>query len=146
MATQLSREQVSAVFAAFEAKDIEKVMALFTDDAVVIDPHYAVVRMKGKAAIREGLAGAFRDLAQPGFTLVNFWANEQSCAVEMDTHHRLSNGREIKFPQVFIVEMRDGLVTRLQAYEPYGPHGILNIILGVRRLRNRLAGNSKPAA
>jgi hypothetical protein len=46
----------------------------------------------------------------------------------------LKGGRSLNFPQVFVFEVRDGLITRLQAYEPYGPGGMVGLFLGVQRL------------
>ena len=48
---------VIRAFAAVEAKDLEAMMSLFADDAVVIDPHFPTRQMQGKAAIREGFRG-----------------------------------------------------------------------------------------
>ena len=49
---------VTRTFAAVEAKDLDMMMSLFADDAVLIDPHFSIPRMHGKAAITEGLRGA----------------------------------------------------------------------------------------
>ena len=43
---------------AFMAKDIDAVMALFADDALLVDPHYPVPRMQGRVAIERAYAGA----------------------------------------------------------------------------------------
>jgi len=43
------------------------------------------------------------------------------------------------FPQAFIFEVADGHITRLQAYEPYGPHGIMGVFLLVARLTKRFS-------
>jgi hypothetical protein len=64
-----------------------------------------------------------------------------SVTVEVDTHHTIKGKREVRFPQVFVAESRDGLVTRLQAFEPYGPHGVLAVILRVMRLKKSLTGS-----
>jgi ketosteroid isomerase-like protein len=42
---------VIRTFATVEAKDLEAMMSLFADDAVVIDPHFPTPQMQGKAAI-----------------------------------------------------------------------------------------------
>ena len=115
------RSHIEQLFAAFAAKDLDAVMALFAEDAIVFDPHYPTPLMAGKAAIRSGFAWAFGALQQPGFAIRNFWAGENNAAVEVDTHHVMLGGLELKFPQAFVFEWRDGLVTRLQAYVPYPP-------------------------
>ena len=50
-------ELVNRVFAAVQAKDLEYLMTLFADDAILIDPHFPEERMQGKTAIKEGQGG-----------------------------------------------------------------------------------------
>ena len=38
-------------FATLEAKDLDAMMSLFADDAVVIDPHFPTPTLRGKTAI-----------------------------------------------------------------------------------------------
>jgi ketosteroid isomerase-like protein len=117
----VNREIIERVLGAFERKDMDGVLASFADDGVLFDVHYPSPLMQGKDAIRAGMENAFGMLKQPGFTMRNVWEGENNCAVEVDTHHILQNGMEINFPQVFIMEARDGLITRLQSYVPYPP-------------------------
>jgi ketosteroid isomerase-like protein len=114
-------------FAVVEAKNLDALMHVLADDAVVIDPHFPTPRMQGKAAIRESFQKAMNGMHSFGYTIVNYCesANKQCAAVETATHHVLKPGMERNFPQVFIFEVVDGHITRLQAYEPYGPHGII---------------------
>ncbi len=130
------REIVERPFAVAEAKDLDAFLACFTDDAVLMDPHYPTPRMVGKAAIAEGLRWGFSGMKQFGFTVMNYFESEdgQRAAIEMATHHVLKSGMKLNFSQVFVIETRDGLITRLQAYEPYGPGGIVGIYLLVSRL------------
>lgn len=55
-------ELTQQLIAAFETKDLPAALALFADDAVVIDPHYPKTEMKGKAAIKQGFEWAFANL------------------------------------------------------------------------------------
>jgi ketosteroid isomerase-like protein len=109
---------------AFEQKDIQALSAIFSDDAMFYDPHYPTPEMRGRAAIQQGFEFAFGTLDQPGFTIRNFWSNEHSGVVEVDTHHVLKDGEELRFPQAFVVETRDGLITRFQVYVPYPPPAV----------------------
>jgi len=124
----MDRETVENIFTIFEAKDADAFMALFADDAVVCDPHYPNPEMKGKEAIRKGLEWAMGNMEQPGFTIRNLWLDGDKAAVEVDTDHLFKGGMKLKTDQVFIVEMQDGLITRLQAYLPYRPGGIGGIM------------------
>ena len=130
---------VIRTFATVEAKDLEAMMSLFADDAVVIDPHFPTPQMQGKAAIREAFRGAMSGMRSFGYTIVNYCESEngQCAAVETATHHVLIQGMKRNFPQVFIFEVADGHITRLQAYEPYGPPGIMGAFLFVARLTHR---------
>lgn len=119
--TTIDRTHVEQVFARFAAKDLEAVMALFAEEAIVFDPHYPTPLMSGKGAIRSGFEWAFSTLLQPGFTIRHFWAGDDNAAVEVDTHHVMLGGLELNFPQAFVLEWRDGLIVRLQAYTPYSP-------------------------
>jgi ketosteroid isomerase-like protein len=131
---------VTRTFAAVQAKDLDTMMCLFADDAVLIDPHFPTPRMDGKAAIKEGLRGAIAEMQSFGYTTVNYFESEdgQRAAAETATHHIIKRGRKLNFPQVFIFETADGRIKRMQAYEPYGPHGILGAFMFVARLKNRL--------
>ena len=133
---------VEESFAAVEAKDLEKVLSYFAEDAVLIDPHYPSPVMKGKAAIEDGLRWGFKGMKQFGFSIVNYieLANGQRAAVEVATHHILQNGMHLRFSQAFFVDVQNRLITRMQAYEPYGPPGIGGLVLGGTRLQRRLRG------
>ena len=135
-------ELVSRTFAAVEAKNLDLTMVLFADDAVLIDPHFPTPRMQGKAAIAEGLRGAFAGTQSFGYTTVNYFESEdgQHAAVETATHHIIKQGWKLNFPQVFVFDATDGRITRMQAYEPYGPHGIMGVFLFLSRLKDRFSG------
>ena len=98
--------------------------------------------MVGKAEIEKGLTWGMGAMQKMGFPIVNYWENaaEGKIVVEIATAHVLKNGMKLNFPQVFVIELRDNLVTRMQAYEPYGPHGINMIVLGITRLIWKLTG------
>jgi ketosteroid isomerase-like protein len=136
------RDTVERIFGALEAKDLAAVLALFADDAVVVDPHYPVPRMAGKAAIAEGLRWAFGALKTMRFPIVTYCESEDGshAAVEVATAHVAATGMRLNFPQAFFIDMHDGLITRVQAYTPYGPGGVGGLFLRVARLQWRLSG------
>ena len=134
-------ELVRRTFATLEAMDLEAMMCLFAEDAVLIDPHFPTPQMQGKAVITEGFRGAMRGMRSFGYTIVNYCESEngQCAAVETATHHVLKQGKKLDFPQVFIFERADGYITRLQAYEPYGPHGMVGFFLSVGRFIKKVS-------
>jgi ketosteroid isomerase-like protein len=134
---------ITCTFATIEAKDLDAMMSLFADDAVVIDPHFPTPQMQGKVAITEGFRGAMAGMRSFGYTIVNYFESEngQCAAVETATHHIVKQGTKLNFPQVFIFEVADGRITRLQAYEPYGPHRIVGLFLFLERFKKRFSRN-----
>ncbi len=124
---------IETLLKAFMAKDLPAIMAIFADDAVFYDPHYPQQRMVGKAQIERGLTWGLSSLKKPGFTIRAMWLDEQSGVIEVDTHHVLMVGIEIKFDQVFVFETREGKITRLQSYVPYSPPGIGGMLSKVTR-------------
>jgi ketosteroid isomerase-like protein len=139
----LDQMAIKRMFAAFMSKDVEAVLALFAEDAVMIDPHYPVREMHGKAAIRQGIEWVFRNIEQPGFTLRRVWIDDDGGAVEVDTHHVFRGGMAVRFPQVLVVDTRDGLIHRLQSYPPYGPGGIGGLLAKATWLVWRIQGRLK---
>ena len=130
---------ISHTFATVEAKNLDAMMSVFAEDAIVIDPHFPTPRMQGKAAITQGLRGAMAGMRSFGYTILNYYESEngQGAAVETATHHVVKQGMKLNFSQVFIFDVADGRITRMQAYEPYGPHGIMGTFLFLVRLKNR---------
>jgi ketosteroid isomerase-like protein len=122
------------------AKNLEAAVAAFAPDGVLIDPHYPDPRMQGRDQIRGGLEWAFAGMRTFGFSPTAVLANPAgSMAIaEVDSHHVMQNGRELKFRQVFVAEVQEGLITRWQAYEPYGPSGIAGAFLGISKMQHRI--------
>jgi ketosteroid isomerase-like protein len=139
MSTSLSK-LVDDIFKAIEAQDINTTINFFSDDGEFIDPHYPNVHMKGKREIMEGFTWGFNGVNTFSFTPVNYFENQDGshASVEMDTKLELTSGKKLSYRQVFILETKDGKVSRCQAYEAYGPHGMLKIVLMITRFVNKL--------
>ena len=92
--------------------------------------------MEGKTAITEGFRGAMSGMHSFGYTTVNDLesADGQRAAVETATHHVVTRGINLNFPQMFVFEVADGRIKRMQAYEPYGRHGLMGFFLFLSRL------------
>ena len=133
---------IDRFFAAVEAKDLPALLHGMADDAVLIDPHYPQPEMRGKAAITKGLIWSFGSIEKFGFSIVHYFeaADGRSAVVEVDTNHVIKGGMKLHFPQIFVVETSNGLITRTQAYEPYGPHGMSAVFLVLTRLIWKLTG------
>lgn len=135
-AKSLSIELVRQFFDDVEAKDMTAIVANFCKDADFIDPHYPKAHMHGEQEILEGLTWGFKNIKELSFTIVHYFEREdgKSVAVEVTTDHVLPNGKPLNAQQMFVFELSGkGKIKRLQAYEPYGPHGMVNIMLVVTR-------------
>lgn len=136
-------ELTQHLIAAFEAKDMSAILACFANDAVMIDPHYPQSKMVGKAAIEQGVSWVLGSMVKPSFRVKHSWVDGESGVIEVDTHHVFKGGMVLDFPQVFVVETRNGLITRLQSYPPHGPSGIGGLLITITRLVWRLQGKLK---
>jgi len=133
---------IESMFAGVSAKDIEAAVAPMADDIELFDPHYPYPDMKGIAEVREGLAWAFDGMASMGFDIDRwFWSEDGlSATVEVSTHHVLKQGsRHLDFPQVFVIDTDGAKITRMRAYEPYGPGGAVGFGLGIGHRIYRLS-------
>lgn len=130
------------VFRAIENRDIDKALAAMAPDVLLFDPHYPNPRMNGHAEVRKGIEWGLSVMDRFGFTISNTFlsADGLSGAIEVDSNHTLKIGKVLSFPQVFVFETEAGLITRLQAYEPYGPNGMGGFMLGIERLKRRVFG------
>jgi ketosteroid isomerase-like protein len=105
-------------------RNLEGMLDMIHEEAVLTDPHYPIERMAGKAAITRGLTWGLATLVKPGFKVRRFYEAENGGTVEVATHHVLKGGMEVKFDQVFVFEVRDGKFIRIQAFVPYRQPGI----------------------
>jgi ketosteroid isomerase-like protein len=125
---------------AVEAKDASTLRTLVAEDGVFVDPHYPTTPMAGRAAIEDGLRWAFGTIEAFRFEVVHTFesGDGRHAAVEVDCHHVLRGGRRLAFRQVFVVDVEGGRIRRLQAYEPYGPGGLVGWVLRLTRFARRL--------
>lgn len=139
MDTHLSK-LVRKHFNALESKDLKAVLGFYHDDVDLIDPHYPKVHMQGKDDVSKGLTWSFKTVKSFSFSMINYFENTHgtNASIEYDSKIELFNGKVFKFQQVFIVETKDGKINRLQAYEPYGPHGAHKVFLTVTRLMHKI--------
>lgn len=136
---------VDRLFRAAEAGDRASAVACFAEDGLLSDPHYPNPNMRGRAEIDAGLAWGLSVMKQFGFRVVKVFAGAdgRSAAFEVDTNHVLKSGQKLSFQQVFVVDVKDGLIASMRAYEPYGPNGIGGFFLGLERLKRKLFGQPR---
>ena len=85
---------ITRTFATVEAKDLDAMMRLFADDAVVIDPHFPTPRMQGKASIRKGFGEAMSGMRSFGYTIANYFESENGQSAAVETATTMSSNKE----------------------------------------------------
>ena len=95
--------------------------AVLTDDATFFDPHYPTPLMVGRDAINGNMAWATGFLKRMHWTVLRSWETSDSVVLEVDTDHEMQDGTLVTPKQVFIVDVKDGKVTRWQSFVPYPP-------------------------
>ncbi|MBI3486500.1 nuclear transport factor 2 family protein [Candidatus Daviesbacteria bacterium] len=138
------QERLWSSFRGVEAKDLETVLKHFAEGAVMIDPHYPRPVMRGKEEIARGLRWAFSGMDSFSFRKLSYLQSPDGrrAAFEVATDHRLKVGQRLESTQTFVFDVgQEGLITRMQAYQPYGPHGMGGLVLGVTRLVQAVTGS-----
>lgn len=136
---------MTEVFDALHTQNLDKLMGHIAEDALLIDPHYPVINMEGKRAIRNGLEWAFSGMKEFGFNVQQIFESEdgQRAAIEMQCSHVIKAGKRFDFQQVWIVDITGDKLSRLQAFVPYGPNGMHGLILGITRVVRKAMGSDK---
>lgn len=135
------RPVIEAMFAGVEARDLDRAIEHFAEGIHLYDPHYPYPDMHGVAEVRAGLAWAFDGMASMGFDIDRWFLSEDglSAVVEVSTHHVLKAGnRKLDFPQVFVIDTDGAKITKMRAYEPYGPGGGVGFGLAIGHTIYRL--------
>jgi len=137
---------IEAMFKGVEAKDVDQAVAHFSDDIQLYDPHYPYKDMRGIAEVRAGLTWAFDGMKSMGFDIDRWFLSDDglSAVVEVSTHHVLNAGNQhLNFPQVFVLDTDGTKITKMRAYEPYGPGGGVGFGLAIGHTIYRLTHRKK---
>ena len=109
-------DAIDAVFQAWQALDVERLVALFTDDARYEDPLFPAP-LVGRDQMREGIAPAMADLADCSIHSVRSVAGDEVAMVEAEFRSTLAGERgRLDFDFAMVVELRDGRIARLAEY------------------------------
>ena len=129
-----------------EARDLDLATAHFSTDIQLYDPHYPYKDMNGIAEVREGLTWGFAGMKSMGFDIDRWFLSDDglSAVVEVSTHHVLAaGGKHLDFPQVFVIDTDGTKITKMRAYEPYGPGGSVGFGLAIGHTVYRLTHRRK---
>ncbi|MEO8527805.1 MAG: nuclear transport factor 2 family protein [Pseudolysinimonas sp.] len=137
---------IEAMFAGVTAQDLDATTQHFSDDIELYDPHYPYSTMHGIAEVREGLTWAFGGMKSMGFVIDRWFFSDDKLAsvVEVSTHHVLNAGNQhLDFPQIFVFDTDGEKITKMRAYEPYGPGGGVGFGLAIGHSIYRLTHRRK---
>lgn len=117
--TPLNRDLVDAVGNAFNANDIDAVMAHFADDAIfdhAAGPDEHGIRFEGADAIRQVFAGLFDKVASVHWETLDcgIAGNKAYCEFRRTATHQ--DGTKEEFLSVDILTFRDGLIIHKDTY------------------------------
>jgi len=132
---------IEAMFAGVSTQDVDAAVAGMSDDIELFDPHYPYSTMTGVGAVRDGLTWAFTQMKSMRFDIERWFMGDDglSAVVEVSTHHVLNMGdKHLDFPQVFVIDTDGTKITKMRAYEPYGPGGMVGFGLGMGHRMYRL--------
>src|SRR5687767_848396 len=113
------RSTLEALCEAFNAHDLDTIMAHFADDGVLEmprgpDPWGA--RSQGKAAVREALAGRFQGLPDVHYGDASHFVDGRHRHLQMDPHRHHPAGLWLEVRGCNFYTFRGGLVVRMDSY------------------------------
>jgi ketosteroid isomerase-like protein len=114
-----SVETLKAIAAAFNAHDLDAIMAFFADDCSLDMPRGREPwgqRFTGKAAVREALAGRFKGLPDVHYGEDRHWVAGDRGVSEWLLTGTTPDGRRVRVRGCDLWEFRDGKVTRKDSY------------------------------
>lgn len=108
-----------AIFAAFDAKDIEALSALVTDDVRLQLGNSDVVA--GDDAFRAGLQAFFDSVRSFRHGVTDVWHDGDVLIAEIQVQYTRLDGGELTLPCCNVFRLRDGLVSDYRVYMDINP-------------------------
>jgi ketosteroid isomerase-like protein len=116
---QVSIETLERVLEAFNAHDLDAIMAFFADDCVLEMPRGPEAwgrRLEGRERVREGLAGRFAGIPDVHYGDDRHWvAGDRGCSEWLLTGTSVQ-GERIEVRGCDLFEFRDGKIVRKDSY------------------------------
>jgi ketosteroid isomerase-like protein len=113
------RPTLEALCAAFNAHDLDAIMAHFADDCVLEmprGPHPWGARSEGRTAVREALAGRFRGLPDVHYGDAVHFVDGDTGISKWTLTGTTPEGRRVEVRGCDFYTFRDGLVVRKDSY------------------------------
>jgi ketosteroid isomerase-like protein len=116
-------DAIDAVFQAWQALDVEKLIPLFTDDGRYEDPLFPEALI-GHDQMRDGILPGMEELADCAITTRRVVATDGAGMVEAEFRSALASGDgRLDFDFAMVVEMNGGRIARLTEYFDTRPLG-----------------------
>ena len=115
----ISVETVEALLDAFNAHDLDAIMAFFSDDCSLDMPRGPDPwgqRFVGKAAVREGLASRFEGLPDVRYSDARHWISGNMVVSEWRLTGTRTDGVQVNVRGCDHYEFREGKVVRKDSY------------------------------
>jgi ketosteroid isomerase-like protein len=116
---QVTIETLERVLEAFNAHDLDAIMAFFADDCVLEMPRGPEAwgrRLEGRERVREGLAGRFAGIPDVHYSDDRHWvAGDRGCSEWLLTGTSVQ-GERIEVRGCDLFEFRDGKIVRKDSY------------------------------
>ena len=112
-------DRLHALADAFNAQDLDRIMAMFAEDAVLEMPRGPDPwgrRFVGKAAVREGLAGRFAGLPDVHYSDDTHMVSGGTGISKWTITGTMADGRRVRANGCDFYTFRDGLVTMKDSY------------------------------
>jgi len=117
--TEITKELVDAIGAAFNKNDIDEVMTFFADDATFDHAAGAEIhgkRFEGKDAIRAVFSGLFDNVEAVHWETLDLHLSGNKAVCEYRRTAKLKSGEEQDFLSVDILKFKDGLIAHKDTY------------------------------
>jgi ketosteroid isomerase-like protein len=108
-----------AIFAAFDAKDIDALAALVTQDVRLQIGNAEVVL--GKAEFVQALQAFFGSVTSFRHTVTNVWSDHDAVIAELQVQYTRLDGRKLTLPCCNVFRVRDGAVSDYRVYMDITP-------------------------
>lgn len=112
----------------YQKKDRDGILNMLSDDVLVIDPHFPITSMKGKAEVKRGLNWSFSGIRSTELEVITLSVDDSTVYAEVDTTHHLKIGITYNYVQLLKVEILQESIKSISTYVQYPPGGIRGIL------------------
>jgi ketosteroid isomerase-like protein len=114
MSDETLPEQLSRVFAAFDAKDVSKLADFMTDDVQLKLGNAAMI--SGKAPFVDAVTAFLGSVAGVRHEILAVYRDGTAAIVEFDVHYTRLDGNVVTLPCCNVFRLRDGLIAEYRSY------------------------------